>query len=463
MLPSDRAKVRGWLGSRHDWKPSPHLLVAKEHALKNTHLPPKGTVIEPSVARTLWQFHKGVTYLNHGAFGCTPLPVLNVQRELLDSAEGNPMQWMTNEPQRLTWATRCVAKNLKVSGLDVAIVPGVTNGYNTITRSFPWTKGDVVVTFQGAYPTLITVLQFLERTRGIKLIQVPFSLPTSKEELLATAKAALDTHKPRMFVVDHITSLEALVLPVKEIVEMCKARAVVSLVDGAHSYGNVPLDVGDVDPDFWTGNLHKWGFAPRGTGYLYCNPRWQKYMLPAAIGFGHGEGFASEFMHGPTKDSSLYGSIPAATMLFDILGGSSLIARNRSVAREALQFLSKAWGHAERADRGFLVRGKDAEEMLGSMVTVRVPERPDGVPYCAEDAGKFWKGAREGWGVEARFLFFANVGGSPGVYVRLCVHAHVGMDDIRILAQAVQDIVDGVKRGDGLSPSRAQPMAFSAL
>ena len=89
MLPSDRAKVRELLRSRHEWKPSEHILVAKEHALMHTHIPSKGSVVEPSVARTLWQFHKGVTYLNHGAFGCTPLPVLDVQRELLHSAEGH--------------------------------------------------------------------------------------------------------------------------------------------------------------------------------------------------------------------------------------------------------------------------------------------------------------------------------------------------------------------------------------
>jgi isopenicillin-N epimerase len=62
------------------------------------------------------------------------------------------------------------------------------------------------------------------------------------------------------------------VLPVAEMVRVCRERDVAVLVDGAHVPGNVALDISSVAADWYVANLHKWYFVPRGCGFLWAAP-----------------------------------------------------------------------------------------------------------------------------------------------------------------------------------------------
>ena len=73
----------------------------------------------------------------------------------------------------------------------------------------------------------------------------------------------------KVLVIDHITSNSAVILPVKDIVTICKKYGVISVVDGAHSLGALDLDLSDLDADFYVSNAHKWFGNPKGCVFCY--------------------------------------------------------------------------------------------------------------------------------------------------------------------------------------------------
>ena len=72
-----------------------------------------------------------------------------------------------------------------------------------------------------------------------------------------------------MILVCHITNLTGQIFPVKRICRMARERGIEVIVDGAHAFAHFPFTHADLDCDYYGTSLHKWLFAPHGTGFLY--------------------------------------------------------------------------------------------------------------------------------------------------------------------------------------------------
>ncbi|MBV9154246.1 MAG: aminotransferase class V-fold PLP-dependent enzyme, partial [Alphaproteobacteria bacterium] len=162
---------------------------------------------------------------------------------------------------------------------------------------------------------------------------------------------------------DHITSGGAVVMPIAGLAEVCRRRGVPVTVDGAHAPGQVAFDVPALGVDWYVGNLHKWAFAAKGTGVIWCSPEHQAELHPIAISHYLGQGFAAEFDYSGTRDNSNWLAVPAALDYFDGLGPEAVCAHNASLAEAAGTLLAKAWGTETAAGPGF----------RPSMASVRLP------------------------------------------------------------------------------------------
>nr|CAD1828630.1 unnamed protein product [Ananas comosus var. bracteatus] len=161
-------------------------------------------------------------------------------------------------------------------GGEVSLVDNATTAAAIVLQHVAWSftegafrKGDAVVMLHYAYGAVKKSIQAYVARAGAEVIEVPLPFPVSSDaDIVREFRGALDRGKAggrrvRLAVIDHITSMPSVVIPVKELTRICREEGVDQVfVDAAHAIGNVPVDVEDIGADFYTSNLHKWFFCP---------------------------------------------------------------------------------------------------------------------------------------------------------------------------------------------------------
>ncbi len=282
--------------------------------------------------------------LNHGAFGATPRVVLEASDRFRAQMEADPSTFFRRDlPVLLRDAASRVARFMGGRGDDWAFVENATAGMNAIIASTPFGEGDELLCLSQVYGAVGNALRFHAQRRGARVVRVPMPVPfADAEPLLAAVKHALGP-RTRLAVFDHVTSPGAVVLPVRELVALCRERGVPVAIDGAHAAGMLALDVPALGADWYVANLHKWAFAPRGTGVLWCSPARQPALHPVAISHYLGQGYTAEFDYSGTRDNSPWLASGAALDWYDAIGGDAIRAHNDALANAAGEMLAEAW------------------------------------------------------------------------------------------------------------------------
>lgn len=279
------------------------------------------------------------TFLNHGAFGAPIAPGLQAAAEWRRKAEQQPLEFMDRIVlPELVRTTRIVARSvLKSAAADTALVSNATTGLNAVLASLQrhaLLDGHVMLLDIGYGADKAMARHFTSTPRttnarsseGPRVVEVPIvsGLTDSNTEyvvsqdgkdcssfdryILQQVESAILTGPPlSLAIFDHVTSNTALKLPIRALTRLCHDHGIPVLVDGAHSVGLLPdfsLDQSqDNLPDFFVGNFHKWFLAPRGSGFLWCNPRgssqhgisWTDIVRHPIVSHGDESGFHSSF------------------------------------------------------------------------------------------------------------------------------------------------------------------------
>ncbi|EPS93523.1 hypothetical protein FOMPIDRAFT_1170445 [Fomitopsis schrenkii] len=264
--------------------------------------------------RAYWAFDPGFVNLNIGSYGALPLPVMFKCQELTVLAERNPDKF-----HRLTYmamqqeARQRVADLVGVEHDELVLVPDATQGINTVLRNFEWKEGDVIVDATTTYHAISRTIRYLsDRSEPPRPTpaSIVLTFPTTQAQILDSFRAKIreikranlnvdysdtppDAAGPRnprgnkiVAVIDSISSNPGMVLPWKELVQICKEEGVWSLIDGAHSVGQEHLDLSAAKPDFFISNCHKWLYAKRGCALLYV-PKRNQYIIKSSIPTSH--------------------------------------------------------------------------------------------------------------------------------------------------------------------------------
>ena len=324
----------------------------------------------------LWPLEPGLTYLNHGTVGVTPLRVLEAQRAIRDEIERNPSRYLLRElceivvgqPRadrpRLRQAADVVGEFVGARGDDLVFVDNTTTGVNAILRSCPLEAGDEILVSDFGYGGVTRAATFAARERGaiVRSAEMPYPVRSAAE--VVEAFAAAIGPKTKLAIVDHVTSESALVLPVAAIAERCHARGVAVVADGAHAPGAIPLDIPSLGVDWYVGNLHKWLWVPRSSGILWASPARQQALHSAVISWGLDRGFTAEFDMPGTRDPSPHLSAPARSPTCASWASTPSASHNHALAWNGARRLAERW------DTDFVT----PEALIGTMATVTLPE-----------------------------------------------------------------------------------------
>jgi isopenicillin-N epimerase len=231
-----------------------------------------------------------VIFLNHGSFGACPSSVMDVYQEWQFKLEHQPVKFLSRDLLPLLADARSVlAEQFGWESEHLVYIPNATFGVNAAARSLDLGPGDQVLTTDHEYGACLNAWKYLCRKSGADLVQQPLSLPVqSPEEILETFWEGV-TPRTRVIFISHITSPTALTLPVEEICSRARKAGILTVVDGAHAPGQIPLNLAEINADYYTGNCHKWLLAPKGSAFLAVHPDRVDQIEPLVVSWGWGE------------------------------------------------------------------------------------------------------------------------------------------------------------------------------
>lgn len=229
-----------------------------------------------------------ITFLNHGSFGACPKPVFEEFQRFQRELESDPVHFIQKKlPQYLKQAKAPLAEFIGCHTADFFFVPNPTVAINTVMRSLKLNPGDEILATNHEYGAMDRTWNFYCKKSRVKYVRQNISLPiVSKEQIIEEFWKGYTTNTKVIFL-NQMSSSTALIFPVKEICDKAQELGLITIIDGAHVPGHIDLNIADLNPDFYTGTLHKWMLAPKGSSFLYVKKEFQAEIDPLVVSWGY--------------------------------------------------------------------------------------------------------------------------------------------------------------------------------
>ncbi|KAF8105438.1 hypothetical protein N665_0157s0028 [Sinapis alba] len=395
--------------------------------------------------------------INNGSFGCCPSSIISVQRDWQLRFLRQPDRFFFDELKPNISQSRAAIKRLINAEHEdeVSIVDNATTAAAIVLQQTAWAfregrfeKGDAVVMLHYAFGSVKKSVEAYVSRSGGEVIEVQLPFPViSAEEIVDRFRNGLELGKAngrrvRLALIDHVTSMPSVVIPIKELVKICREEGVDQVfVDAAHGIGCVDVDMKEIGADFYTSNLHKWFFAPPSVAFLYCKKSGGggSNLHHPVVSHEYGNGLAVESTWVGTRDYSAQLVVPSILEFVNRFEGGidGIKKRNHESVVEMGQMLVKSWGTQLGCP----------PEMCASMVMV-------GLPVCLgvsseSDAMKLRTLLRERFSIEIPTYFRASGEGEIDPitgYVRISFQVYNKPEEYHRLKEAVNELVrDGFK------------------
>ena len=208
--------------------------------------------------------------LNNGGVSPAPADVQEAMARYLAQSNEAPVHTMWNvlEPGKEPVRAR-LARSFGCHPEEMAITRNASESLQICQFGFDLRDGDEVLTTSHDYPRMITTFRQRERREGIVLRQFDLPVPAEDDDEVVRLFEENITDRTRLILMCHMINITGQILPVGPVVRMARERGIPVIVDGAHAYAHFAFDAADLDCDYYATSLHKWLFAPFGTGFLH--------------------------------------------------------------------------------------------------------------------------------------------------------------------------------------------------
>ncbi|MCB2178733.1 aminotransferase class V-fold PLP-dependent enzyme [bacterium] len=369
-----------------------------------------------------------IHFLNHGSFGACPRPVFEELIAWQTRLERQPVLLLGREIAAEMRTTRhALADFVHCPEDDLVFFPNPTTAINMVVRNLHLGPGDEVLTTDHEYGAMDRTWRFMAEKQGFRYLNHPVPLPVTTHQDFVEQFWSGVTPATRVIFLSHITSQTALIFPVAEIIRRAQQAGILTIIDGAHVPGHIPLNLAELQPDIYTGACHKWLCAPKGAAFLYASPKIQPKLEPLVVSWGYqaehpsSSQFVDYHEWQGTKDMSAYLTVPAAIRNWQSADWQAARASSREMAQEVRREL--------HALTGLEMICPDGAEWLGQMAAVPLPE---------VDVDAFKARLYDDYQVEVPVYRW---GGRP--FMRVSVQVYNTQADLDALVQGVKEILYG--------------------
>lgn len=211
-----------------------------------------------------------VINMNNGYASPAPRTVQDAMKRYLDFTNMGPYHTMVMQlDPKIERARRMIADAAGCDPEEIAITRNSSEALEIAQLGVTLKPGDEVLTTNQDYPRMLTTFRQRVRRDGIKLKEISFPVPVvSMDDLYHRFEQAI-TPQTKLILLCHITNRTGQIFPVRRICDMAHERGIAVIVDGAHAFNQFPYKISDLNCDYYGVSLHKWTFAPIGTGFLY--------------------------------------------------------------------------------------------------------------------------------------------------------------------------------------------------
>ena len=274
--------------------------------------------------------------LNNGGVSPSPTVVMNAMKRNLDYSNQAPsyFMWQHVEPKIETVREKLAI----VFGCDkeeIAITRNDSESLQNIQQGLDYKPGDEILTTTQDYPRMLTTFNQMERRFGVKVNKVKYPTPLINKDDYVNALANGITPNTKIILISHVCFLTGQILPIREVCRVAHEKGIEVIVDGAHSFSHFPYKLSDLECDYFGTSLHKWTYAPVGTGMLYVKKNLIKKVWPLMA--------APKEMDENIRKFEEIGTHPAANhnAIAEALAFNEEIGIERKAER--LRYLHKRW------------------------------------------------------------------------------------------------------------------------
>ena len=308
-------------------------------ARKVEHLSPEQVATDEDFWATVQQSFsvtRGIVNLNNG--GVSPSPRMVTEAFVRytwqqEDATAYTM-WQLLEPQSETIRTG-LAEIFGCDAEEIAITRNASESLEILLMGLDLKAGDEILTTTQDYPRMLTTLRQRELREGLKLnlIKVPIA-PRDANDLATPFERAV-TPRTKLILMSHQINLTGQIMPVRKVCEMARARGIETIVDGAHSFAQFAFKRDDLGCDYFGTSLHKWLYAPKGTGMLYVKKNKIPKVWALMAAEDKNKNDIRKFEEIGTHSAAMRLAIGEAILFHNALGAQRKEAR--------LRYLSRYW------------------------------------------------------------------------------------------------------------------------
>jgi selenocysteine lyase/cysteine desulfurase len=316
------------------------LLKQVEAATRNVaHLTPEQAAMDEdywSVIQNSFTVTRGIINLNNGGVSPSPRIVTEALVRYIWQQEDATAytMWQLLEPQSETIRTG-LAEIFGCDREEIAITRNASESLEILLMGIDFKPGDEILTTTQDYPRMLTTLRQRERREGLvlKMVKIPIP-PKDLNEIVAAFERGI-TKRTKLILMSHQVNITGQITPVKAVCEMARAKGIETIIDGAHSFAQFDFKQKDLGCDYFGTSLHKWLYAPKGTGLLYVKRHKIEKLWPLMAAESKQSNDIRKFEEIGTHSAAPRLAIGEAMLFHHGMGGKRKEAR--------LRYLSRYW------------------------------------------------------------------------------------------------------------------------